>query len=419
MKIVIIGGSAFSTPELIRFLNSNKGSGRMQVVLSSHSMRRLKAVKRASVLAGAGDVQIEAEGIRQNTWPRVLEGTDCVLIQIRVGGYEGRCFDESFPHRYGVCGDEGLGPGGLSAGWRTWPAIADLLEAIATFCPHAFVILMTSPLSLLVRASHRFAALNLVGICELPWTTLQDLNRKVGLQNGSLDADYLGVNHLGWFFNFHSGSDCLNDEVACTIHEDSFPSRSLLLANGCFPTRYLRMHYEREKVFSEQVSQRTSRAEILAQLQNRAYRTYSTGSEAEIAEILRTRRALWYPHAVGPLILALDSKSTAIPFFLSVRNGSFTDLLEPDDVVECRHDWAAGELLRIPLSGVLPEHLAETLLHFVLFERIAATAIMTRSVPLLIEALNLHPWTRGHPQIRAIANDIVSYNEGVPAVACR
>ena len=297
--------------------------------------------------------------------------------------------------------------------------IADLLEVIVTFCPHAFVILMTSPLSLLVRASHRLAALNLVGICELPWTTLQDLNGKVGLRNGGLDADYLGVNHLGWFFNFHSGSDCLNDEVACTIHEDSFPWRSLLLANGCFPTRYLRMHYEREKVFSEQVSQRIPRAEILAQLQKKAYSAYSTGSQAAVAEILKTRRAPWYPHAIGPLILALDGKSTAIPFFLSVPNGTYSDLVQADDIVECRHHWVARGLVRTPLASSPPQHLAETLLPFVLFERVATEAIITRSAALLIEALSLHPWTQGHPQIRAIANDIVSYNEGVPAVACQ
>jgi len=417
MKIAVIGGSAFSIPELLRFLSGNKGSGQIEVVLASRSIKKLEAAKRASMLAGHGDIEVEVESIQRSSWTRVLEGTDCVLIQIRVGGYVGRCFDESFPHKYGVCGDEGLGPGGLSAGWRTWPVIADVLEAVVTFCPQAFVILMTSPLSLLVRASHNFAALKLVGICELPWTTLRDLRQQVGLQNGAFDADYLGVNHLGWFFNFHAGSDCLNDLVARKIHEDSFPSRGLLLASGCFPTRYLRMHYEREKVFAEQVSQQTSRAEILRKLQDRAYRAYSTGSEAEVAQILGARPAPWYPHAVGPLILALDGKSTTIPFFLSVRNGSFADLLEPDDVVECRHHWVAGKLLRPRLMAVPPQHLAETLLSIVLFERVAAKAIMTRSVSLLIEALSLHPWTQRHPQIRAMANDIVSYNEGISAVA--
>jgi len=416
MKVAVIGGSAFSTPGLILFLNSNKGSGRMEVVLSSRSMRRLEAVKRASMLARTGDIQIEVEDIRQETWPRILDGADCVLIQIRVGGYEGRCFDESFSHKYGVCGDEGLGPGGLSAGWRTWPVIAELLEAVVTFCPRASVILLTSPLSLLVRASHDFVPLDLVGICELPWTTLQNLIRQAGLQNRNLQADYLGVNHLGWFYNFHGGSDSLNDEIAASIDEGGFPSRSVFRALRCFPTRYLRMHYEPERVISQQVSQ-PRRAEILAELQKKAYSAYSTGSEAEITDILKTRAAPWYPHAVGPLLLAMDGRSTAIPFFLSARNGSFTDLLDPDDVVECRHDCLDGKLVRPPLNGVPPAHLAETLLSFVLFERVATKAITTRSVSLLVEALSLHPWTQGHAQIRAIANDIVSFNERVSSVA--
>jgi len=239
-----------------------------------------------------------------------------------------------------------------------------------------------------------------------------------GLQNRSLEADYLGVNHLGWFFNLRSGSDCLSDEIAESIHEGEFPSRSVLRARGCFPTRYLRMHYEPERVLNEQVSQ-PRRAEILAKLQNRAYSAYSTGSEADIANVLKARSAPWYPHAVGPLILAINGKSTAIPLFLSVRNGSFTDLLESDDVVECRHEYVDGKLVRPQLSGVPPKHLAETLLSFVLFERVATEAIMTRSVSLLVEALSLHPWTQGHPQIQAIADDIVSFNERVSPLTCQ
>ncbi len=415
MKLVVIGGSAFSTPELIRFLNSNERSGRMQVVLASRSMAKLQAVERASMLAGSGAVQLQIEAICQDSWRRVLPGAHCVLIQIRVGGYEGRSFDESFPHKYRLCGDEGLGPGGLSAGWRTWPVIADLLEAISSFCPGAFVILMTSPLSLLVRASHKFARLKLVGVCELPWTTLQELSAKLGLPSGNLQADYLGVNHLGWFFNFHCGSDSLQEEVACAMHADSFPSRDFVQVHGCFPTRYLRMHYQREQVLSEQVSQPTSRGATLSKLQEQAGMAFATGSAAAVAEILSARRAPWYPHAVGPLILALGGEASAIPFFLSVRNGPFTELLGPDDVIECRHHWVDGELVRPQLGAAPPPHLASTLRSFVRFEQVAAEAIRTRSGALLLEALSVHPWTQGHPQIRALASEIVCYDAGGPA----
>jgi 6-phospho-beta-glucosidase len=419
MKIAIIGGSAFSTPHLIRFLDSNKRSGPMEVVLAGRSLHRLEAVKRASSLVASEGVQVSIEQIHRDTWRRILEDADCVLIQFRVGGFEGRCFDETFPHKYGLCGDEGLGPSSLSVGWRTWPMVAEVLEAIQKFCPRTFVILMTSPLSPLVRAAYRTGTLNLAGICELPWTTLQELSKQLGIANCALDADYLGVNHLGWFFNFRNGSRCLDDEIARTTPEDSFPSGSFLRAHGCYPSRYLRLHYEREKVLREQLAQKKSRAETLAHLQNRAYAAYSAGSAAEVAEGLKVREAPWYSHAVGPLMLAMQGNSSAIPFFLSVPNGSFTDLLEDDDVIECRHSYVAGELVRAHLTGPPPDHLADNLSSFVAFERLASEAIMMRSVPLLIEALSLHPWTQGHPQIREIADEIVTYNEGLARAACQ
>jgi 6-phospho-beta-glucosidase len=418
MKIAVIGGSAFSTPGLVCFLGGHKPPTPIEVVLAGRSFKNLQAVRRASILSGSGDVQIRCEQVGPAAWHQILDGADCVLIQVRVGGYAGRAFDENFPHKYGLCGDEGLGAGGLSVGWRTWPVIAEILEAIGEFCPEAFAILMTSPLSLLVRASYEAAELNLVGICELPWTTLQNLRQSIGPAGAGLEADYLGVNHLGWFFNFHSGSHPLNDELAASIPETSFAASSFLRGYCCLPTRYLRMHYEPEKVLGEQVSQQRTRAEALAELQHHAYNTYSLGSAEEIAALFPARQAPWYPHAIGPLLLALAGRSTDMPFFLSVRNGSYTDVLEENDVVECRHHWVDGKLQKTPLTGPAPRHLVDNLLPFVEFERTAAEAIMTRSLPLLIDALSLHPWTQGHPQLQAIAGEIVTYNE-VMATACQ
>jgi alpha-galactosidase/6-phospho-beta-glucosidase family protein len=50
-------------------------------------------------------------------------------------------------------GDEGLGPGGLSAAWRAWPEIKRLMSEIRQHAPQAFVLLLTSPVGLLARVS--------------------------------------------------------------------------------------------------------------------------------------------------------------------------------------------------------------------------------------------------------------------------
>jgi 6-phospho-beta-glucosidase len=417
MRIAIIGGSSFSTPSLLKFLDSKGSSKAIEVVLASRSRERLAAVSNASRLLIRGDLQIRTETIETNNWHRILEGADSVVIQIRAGGFDGRLFDETFPNRYGLCGDEGLGTGGLSAGWRTWPVLHPILEAIATFCPRAFVILLTSPLSPLVRASLKHSDLNLVGICELPWTTLKELSHSLGLPTSEVQADYLGVNHLGWFFNVRSESRDLLDELAG--QERSFPNGQFLRTQHCFPTRYLRLHYEPDKILTEQTSQRPSRAEILSDVQKRSYQAYRSGQLNEIVAVLEERATPWYAHAVGPLLLALAGQQIEIPFFLSGRNSAYVPSLAPDDIIECQYHWAEDGPCRSPLTGTPPKHVVENLEQFVNFERVATDAIMSRSTPLLREALSVHSWTRNHAQLQSIVDEIVTQNEAMPMVGAR
>ncbi len=411
MKITIIGGSAFSTPCLLKFLDQEKGPGRMEVVLASRSRRKLGAVTRASELVVSKDIAIRAQEIRNNTWEQILDGTDCVLIQIRVGGYEGRLFDETFPHKYGLCGDEGLGASGLSAGWRTWPVVSGILDSIATFSPRAFVIMLTSPLSLLVRAALAHTKLNLVGICELPWTTLQKLRCLVGRQTRDVQADYFGVNHLGWFFNMRSRSEDVIEELASMADERSFPTGEFLRTHRCLPTRYLRLYYEPKQVLIEQMSQKTPRAETLRNLQEQAYRAYESGEVRDVASALEQRATPWYSQAVGPFLMAMAGQRAEIPFFLSTPHGSYTSLLGPSDVVETAHQWVGGRLLRSPLAGAPPEHVVENLVPLVRFERTATEAITSRRLPLLVEALSLHPGIRENVHLESIANEIVVQND--------
>ena len=417
MRIVIIGGSSFSTPSLLKFLDSKKVPGKMEVVLASRSHERLAAVGRASRLLIQGDLEISTELTGINNWAKIFNGADSVVIQIRVGGFEGRLFDETFPNRYGLCGDEGLGASGLSVGWRTWPVLAPILEAIAKFCPRAFVILLTSPLSPLVRASRKHADLNLVGICELPWTTLQELSRCLGLNDSEVQADYLGVNHLGWFFNIRSGTRDLLEDLGSV--KRLFPSSQFLRTQACFPTRYLRMHYEPEKVLHEQTFQKMPRAKVLNDIQNRSYDTYENGQLSAIATALEARATPWYRQAVGPLLLALGGQQAEIPFFLSVRNDEYVPFLAPDNILECRHQWVEGTLRRTPLTGAPPKHVVDNLVPFVQFERIATEAIVSHNTHLLKEALFLHPWTRDHAELQSMVDEIVTTNDAMLMTGAR
>lgn len=411
MKIVVIGGSSFSTPHLLTFLHSNNGQKQMHVLLAGRSRQRLEAVERASRMLCAGNPHIRTEVIENRCWQQILEGADCVIIQIRVGGFSGRLFDETFPNKFGLCGDEGLGVGGLSAGWRTWPILMAILEAIESFCPQALSILLTSPLSLLVRASLQHVSVNLAGICELPWTTLRQFSCSLRLEASEVECDYIGSNHFGWFCNVRSCGRQLWDELATT--ECSFPTSDILRRHHCFPTRYLRLHYDAERVLAEQIAEKPRRADVLKNFQDRAYEAYESGELSAIESVLRNRSTPWYSEAVGPLLLALDGGRADIPFFLSVPSRGYVSFLNHDDVIECRHRFTDGKLVRSPFSGECPRHVIDNLTRMVEFERAATDAIVTRSTHLLENVIAIHPWVRDHSQLRQIVDEIVSTNEAI------
>jgi 6-phospho-beta-glucosidase len=417
MRVVIIGGSSFSTPSLIQFLDSNETPEKIEVVLAGRSREKLAAVARASRLLVKAGVALRTKPIGPNNWRDILDGADNVVIQVRVGGFEGRLLDETFPNKYGLCGDEGLGAGGLSAGWRTWSTLATILDAIVKFCPKAFVILLTSPLSSLVRAALQHADLNLVGICELPWTTMQGLSNILGLHTSEIQGDDLGVNHHGWFFNIRSGlrdlTNTLVDELAKS--KRSFPSSEFLRKEGCFPTRYLRMHYEPDKVVAEQTSEQWRRAQVLSDIQNQSHQIYRSGKLSEIVSVLEGRATPWYSQAVGPLLLALCGQKVEIPFFLSARNDDYVPFLAPGDVVECQYHWANVGLQRLPLTSAPPKHVVENLVPFVEFERAATEAMMSRSVPGLKNALALHPWVDDHFELQSMIDELVTANAALMA----
>jgi alpha-galactosidase/6-phospho-beta-glucosidase family protein len=145
-------------------------------------------------------------------------------------------------------------------------------------------------------------------------------------------------------------------------------------------------------------------------MQKRSYQKYANGDLDEIASVLDARHAPWYSQAVGPLLLARCGQATNTSFFLSVRNGAFVPFLAPDDIIEFRHQWVAGQLQRSPLGGQCPEHVVDNLVPFVEYERVATEAVMRRSVSLLREALALHPWIRDQAETASMAEEIVTVN---------
>ena len=353
-------------------------------------------------------VTVEVAGMSLEEMGPALAGAELVLIQARFGGNAGRHFDETFPVKFGLCGDEGLGVGGLSAAWRVWPPMRTLLSLLRDNCGTARILMLSSPVSILVRAaSVIFPELCVLGVCELPWTTLKNICELLKTSPNAISFDYAGVNHLGWFYGIHLGARDLVHEYCNVLgYEQGFPTAERIQKCSGVPLKYLRLHYEAADVLKEQRKRKQSRAQVLQELSSLAFSSYAAGDGKSVLETLKRRPAPWYEDCIGPLILALAGQCISTPFFLSARSAEVNNEYTETDIFEIPCRYERGSWSQIKPAGPVPLHVAETLRSFVEYERIAAAAVIGRDLSLLEKAIRTHPWTGHHSVVCHIQREI-------------
>lgn len=138
-----------------------------------------------------------------------LTGADFVVISILPGTFDEMESDVHLPERYGIYQSVGdtAGPGGLVRALRTIPMYVEIAEAVKQFCPQAWVISYTNPMSLCVKTLyHVFPQIKAFGCCHEVFGTQKVLRDIVRLETGKTDierdeilVDVVGINHFTWF----------------------------------------------------------------------------------------------------------------------------------------------------------------------------------------------------------------------------
>jgi 6-phospho-beta-glucosidase len=409
LRLVIVGGSAHSTPNLFAHDALRAVACDLDVVLVGRSAERLAAVARAiRSMCSPQAIRISCEVAVASGDDPALRGADVVLCQARYGGYEARASDETFPLKYGLCGDEGLGVGGLAAAWRAWPPLRATLDSVRRHCPAARVMLMTSPVGVLTRcALAAFPDLRLAGICELPWTTLNAACEAVGFDGREASFAYAGINHLGWLWHVAvAGRDLVAEYAALRMKRDEFPQGALIRRLQAIPLKYLRLHYDGEAVVAGQRRAARPRGAELAELQQHAFDVYRSADDRAILAVLLKRSTPWYEHAIAPLIAALSGIPASIPFFLTLRNDGYAPGFRADDVLEIPHRFSNGEFVPVGPGAKIPAHLRAELEPFVAYERAASDAVRRRDQGGVTSAVRSHPWVGDSTNADALTEEI-------------
>lgn len=137
-----------------------------------------------------------------------LSDADFVVISILPGTFDEMASDVHTPEKYGIWQPVGdtTGPGGILRAMRTLPMFEKLANDIRTYCPNAWVINYTNPMSLCVAQLYKtFPEIKAFGCCHEVFGTQKFLAHVVQEMLGTdevareeIKVNVVGVNHFTW-----------------------------------------------------------------------------------------------------------------------------------------------------------------------------------------------------------------------------
>jgi len=211
MKIAVIGGGVYVTRLAALVTEALPGPGELRLF-----------ARRPDRLARIAAQARPAPGWRVGAAPSLegcVDSADAVVLLVRVGGLAARDHDERFPARFGLAGDEGLGPGGFANAFRTVPVFVEMARALRRGCPRAAVYNLVAPLGITTRVLVE-AGLDALGVCELPLVTLESWSARPPGPFG-----YVGLNHAGWFWGAGIAPPAAAVDAATLAHFGAAPLR--------------------------------------------------------------------------------------------------------------------------------------------------------------------------------------------------
>jgi galacturan 1,4-alpha-galacturonidase len=169
----------------------------------------LANVKRSKKIYGHKDAKTTFNVSATKSIKKALTGADFVFLSILPGPMQMFANDIDIPKKYGILQPVGdtAGPGGISRAMRTVPTYEEYAHQIMRYCPDAWVINYTNPMTLCTRSLYATEPdIKAFGCCHEVFGTQNRLSRIVQEAKGlkkkparqEIKTDVAGVNHFTW-----------------------------------------------------------------------------------------------------------------------------------------------------------------------------------------------------------------------------
>jgi alpha-galactosidase len=198
-KIVLVGGGSFNwTPTLAcdLFLREGLAGSRLVLVdINSEAAALLKVYcTKLATHAGTG------WSVEVSELDAALDGAFSVTVSISTGDLEAMVVDYHVPETFGIYHtvSDTVGPGGISRTLRNVPVFTDLAQRMEKYCPDAWMVHVTNPLTQITRAVCKTSTIRCAGLCHNYAGTIAFLADFLGATPEEVAAVSVGVNHGTW-----------------------------------------------------------------------------------------------------------------------------------------------------------------------------------------------------------------------------
>ncbi|KAB2972789.1 6-phospho-beta-glucosidase [Streptomyces sp. SS1-1] len=414
MKLTVVGGGSTYTPELIDgFARLRDTLPIEELVLTDPATDRLELVGGLARRIFAR--QAHAGRITTTTdLDAAVDGTDAVLLQLRVGGQAARQQDETWPLECGCVGQETTGAGGLAKALRTVPVVLDIAERVRRANPGAWIIDFTNPVGIVTRAllqeGHRA-----VGLCNVAIGFQRKFAALLGASPADLHLDHVGLNHLTWETGVRlggpEGADVLpkllaehGDALAADLH---LP-RVLLDRLGVVPSYYLRYYYAHDAVVRE-MRTKPSRAAEVAAMERELLALYADPALDEKPELLSKRGGAYYSEAAVDLAAALLNGAGSPHQVVNTLNRGTLPFLPDDAVIEVQAAVGQDGPAPLPVPRLDPLY-AGLMAQVTSYEDLALSAALRGGRDRVFRALLAHPLVGQFEYAEKLTDELIAHN---------
>ena len=429
MKIAVLGGGSSYIPELVDQSIKMMNSGQLrveQIALMDSDKGRVGLVgKLCERMIKHAKAPIELSITTDSK--EAIEGSDFVISQIRVGTLDDRVYDEKFPLKYGLIGQESTGAGGFSQALRSVPVLVDYAKQIEKWAPTAYFLNNTNPQRVTHEAINRYSKARLVGICEHWRWTEEAICSILNVDPSRIRLEVIGLQHLNWATKVYlDGKDVLPriiDQFGKARYPEWRAARGwrglafdpeLIKSLRMIPNGYLRYFYYHDQVLNDMQQAERTRGEYLKDHYERFFKICNdTGVKEKPDIIVKERAAHRWGRSMMPFIKAVTNDENSW-LIINVKNNGAVMGMDPEAIMEIptivnktgAHPIAMGEI-PLPIRGLIHAKHAYSVL--------AARAAIEGSYDLALIALMTNPLVSTYNKAKEVLDDILKkYKKYLP-----